>query len=134
MRRLLRCLFVSAGLIALLAISALCQATPRQPGELAWAIHYDPATFDPAKVDEQASALVRYLTGGVLLRLNRQTQEPEPQLAESFQVSAEGTSMAPFCVSAYCAKAEAAESSMKRLENPGTVWDIFLHALRTSAF
>jgi peptide/nickel transport system substrate-binding protein len=93
MRRLLRCLFVSAGLIALLAISALCQATPRQPGELAWAIHYDPATFDPAKVDEQASALVRYLTGGVLLRLNRQTQEPEPQLAESFQVSAEGTSI-----------------------------------------
>jgi peptide/nickel transport system substrate-binding protein len=31
------------------------------------------------------------LTGGVLLRLNRQTQEPEPQLAESFHVSAQGT-------------------------------------------
>ena len=72
-------------------ISASGQAAPRQPGELAWAIHYDPKTFDPAKVDEQASELVRYLTGGVLLRLNRQTQEPEPQLAESFHVSAQGT-------------------------------------------
>ena len=39
----------------------------------------------------QASELVRYLTGGVLLRLNRQTQELEPQLAESFSVSPQGT-------------------------------------------
>ena len=58
-------------------------AAPRLPGELAWAIHYDPKTFDPAKVDEQASETVRYLTGGVLLRRNRQTQRLEPQLAES---------------------------------------------------
>ena len=34
---------------------------------------------------------MRYLTGGVLLRLNRQTQEPEPQLAESFHISPNGT-------------------------------------------
>ncbi len=93
MRSLLRSSIVSAGLLALLTISAPCQAAPRLPGELAWAIHYDPKTFDPAKVDEQASELVRYLTGGVLLRLNRQTQEPEPQLAESFQVSPQGTSI-----------------------------------------
>jgi peptide/nickel transport system substrate-binding protein len=95
MRSVLRSSLVSAGLMALLVISepisASGQAAPRQPGELAWPIHYDPKTFDPAKVDEQASELVRYLTGGVLLRLNRQTQEPEPQLAESFHVSAQGT-------------------------------------------
>jgi peptide/nickel transport system substrate-binding protein len=42
-------------------------------------------------VDDEASELVRYLTGGVLLRLNRQTQELEPQLAESYQVSPQGT-------------------------------------------
>jgi len=83
--------FVSAGLIALMTISAAGQAAPRQAGELAWAIHYDPKTFDPAKVDEAGSELVRYLTGGVLLRINRQTQETEPQLAESFQVSPQGT-------------------------------------------
>lgn len=91
MRSLLRSSFVSAGLIALLAVYSLSQAAPRQPGELAWAIHYDPKTFDPAKVDDEASELVRYLTGGVLLRLNRQTQEPEPRLAESFHISAQGT-------------------------------------------
>ena len=85
MRSFLRSSFLTAGLMALLAIFAPCQAAPRQPGELAWAIRYDPKTFDPAKVDEQASELVRYLTGGVLLRLNRQTQELEPQLAESYQ-------------------------------------------------
>jgi peptide/nickel transport system substrate-binding protein len=82
---------VPAGLIVLLAIYAPCQGAPRRPGELAWAIRYDPKTFDPAKVDEQASELVRYLTGGMLLRLNRQTQEAEPQLAESFHVSTQGT-------------------------------------------
>ena len=82
-----------AGVMGLLAISAPCQGARRQPGELAWAIHYDPKTFDPAKVDEQASELVRYLTGGVLLRVNRQTQQPEPQLAESFHVSPQGTSI-----------------------------------------
>jgi len=91
MRSLLRSSLLSASLMALLTVSAPCQAAPRQPGELAWTIHYDPKTFDPAKVDEQASELVRYLTGGVLLRLNRQTQEPEPQLAESFRVSPQGT-------------------------------------------
>jgi peptide/nickel transport system substrate-binding protein len=85
-----RSFFLSAGLAAFAAISGTCQAAPRQPGEIAWAIHYDPKTFDPAKVDEQASELVRYLTGGVLFRLNRQTQEPEPQLAESFRVSDQG--------------------------------------------
>jgi peptide/nickel transport system substrate-binding protein len=90
-RSLLRCFLASLILSPLVAIHALCQATPRQQGEIAWAIHYDPNTFDPAKVDDQASELVRYLTGGVLLRLNRQTEEPEPQLAESFRVSLQGT-------------------------------------------
>jgi peptide/nickel transport system substrate-binding protein len=80
-----------AGMLALAAIHAPCQGTSRQPGELALAIHYDPKTFDPAKVDDQASELVRYLTGGVLLRVNRQTQEAEPQLAESFHLSPDGT-------------------------------------------
>jgi len=91
MRSLLRTSFMSAALVALTAVSAPCQAAPRLAGELVWAIHYDPKTFDPAKVDDQASELVRYLTGGVLLRLNRQTQALEPQLAESYSVSPQGT-------------------------------------------
>jgi peptide/nickel transport system substrate-binding protein len=91
MRSLLRSSFVSAALVALTAVTAPCQAAPRLTGELAWAIHYDPKTFDPAKVDDQASELVRYLTGGVLLRLNRQTQALDPQLAQSYSVSPQGT-------------------------------------------
>ena len=87
MRNFLCSIFLLTGM----TIAAFPQAAPRQPGELAWAIHYDPSTFDPVKVDDQVSDLVRYLTGGVLLRFNRQTQQVEPQLAESFQLSPQGT-------------------------------------------
>lgn len=66
------------------------QATPRLAGELAWTIGYDPKTFDPAKVDDQESEMVRYLTAGVLLRFNRSTQQIEPWLAESWSVSPDG--------------------------------------------
>src|ERR1700721_1679894 len=79
--------------VALIAASAAAcagQAAPRLPGELAWTIGYDPKTFDPAKVDDQESELVRYLTGGVLLRFNRSTQKVEPQLAESWSLSPDG--------------------------------------------
>ncbi len=71
---------------------ALLAQNPSVPhgGEISWAIGYDPKTFDPAKVDDQASELIRYLTGGVLLRLNRSTQQVEPALAESWQLSPDG--------------------------------------------
>ncbi len=71
---------------------SLAAQNPSMPrgGEISWAIGYDPKTFDPAKVDDQASELIRYLTGGVLLRLNRSTQQIEPALAESLQVSPDG--------------------------------------------
>ncbi len=67
-----------------------CADVPKLPGELAWSIRYDPKTLDPAKVDEQASEMVRYLTGGVLVRINRQTQQPEPELASSWSLSTDG--------------------------------------------
>ena len=66
------------------------QAAPRLPGELAWTIGYDPKTFDPAKVDDLESETVRYLTAGVLLRFNRLTQQVEPQLAQSWNLSPDG--------------------------------------------
>ena len=91
MPRLFPSYLASVAIAAMLAVSALCQSVSRSAGELVWAIHYDPKTFDPAKVDDQASELVRYLTGGVLMRFNRRTQELEPQLAESLHISSDGT-------------------------------------------
>lgn len=77
-------------LTATLTIACAGQAAPRLPGELAWTIGSDPKTFDPAKVDDQWSEQIRYLTGGVLLRFNRLSQSVEPQLAESWKLAVDG--------------------------------------------
>src|ERR1035437_8109930 len=58
--------------------------------ELRFCLRSDPKTFDPILVDDDASETVRYLTGGVLLRMNRQTQALEPELAQSWKVSKDG--------------------------------------------
>jgi peptide/nickel transport system substrate-binding protein len=61
-----------------------------QGGELRFCLHTEPKTFDPLKVEDDASVSIRYLTGGVLVRLNRQTQALEPELAQSWKVSKDG--------------------------------------------
>ena len=59
-------------------------------GELRFCLHHESKTFDPLKVEDDASVTIRYLTGGVLLRMNRQTQALEPELAQSWKVSKDG--------------------------------------------
>ena len=83
---------VSFAAILAVTLIAKCaaQAAQRLPGELAWTIGYDPKTFDPAKVDDLDSETIRYLTAGVLLRVNRLTQTVEPQLAQSWDLSPDG--------------------------------------------
>jgi peptide/nickel transport system substrate-binding protein len=90
--RLFECRFICAFILLAATLTKTCaaQAAPRRPGELAWTIGYDPKTFDPAKVDDQESELVRYLTAGVLLRFNRYTQQVEPGLAENWTASLDG--------------------------------------------
>jgi peptide/nickel transport system substrate-binding protein len=61
-----------------------------QGGELRFCLRMEPKTFDPLKVEDEASFAVRYLTGGTLVRINRQTQELEPELASSWKVSKDG--------------------------------------------
>src|SRR5579872_3393357 len=56
-------------------------------GTLRFCLRSEPKTFDPLKVEDDASVAVRYLTGGVLVRLNRQTQALEPELAQSWRIS-----------------------------------------------
>ena len=63
------------------------------PSELHFAIAGDPKTFDALQVAESHSETVRYLTGGVLIRVNRTTSKPEPELAESWTVPPDGKSI-----------------------------------------
>src|SRR5215813_8358801 len=72
---------LSVGLLASLAFAQ---------GQLRFCLRSEPKTFDPLKVEDDASVAVRYLTGGVLVRLNRQTQALEPELAQSWKVSKDG--------------------------------------------
>ncbi len=79
-----------------IAVTVIClgyllgQAVAQGGGELRFCLRTEPKTFDPLKVEDESSAAVRYLTGGVLVRVNRQTQELEPELAQSWKVSKDG--------------------------------------------
>ncbi len=70
------------------AFSALSMA--QFGGELRFCLRADPKTFDPLQVEDDASETVRYITGGVLLRVNRKTQELVPELATSWKVDRQG--------------------------------------------
>jgi peptide/nickel transport system substrate-binding protein len=69
---------------------AFAQAAMAQGVQLSWAIHYDPKTFDPALVSDEASETVRALTAGALIRVDRRTLQPVPQLADHLTVSKDG--------------------------------------------
>jgi len=62
-------------------------ATAQTGGQLRFCLHSEPKTFNPVLMQDDSSETVRYLTGGVLMRLNRQTQELEPELATSWKIS-----------------------------------------------
>ncbi len=76
-------LFVS---VALLVSAAVAQSG----SELRFCLRNEPKTFNPLLVEDDASETVRYLTGGVLIRANRQTQQLEPELAVSWKLSKDG--------------------------------------------
>ena len=76
-------------LLLLLSLSAFAQSG----GELRFYVHSDPKTFDPLLVADDASETIRYLTGGVLVRVNRRTQQAEPELATSWTISRDGRSV-----------------------------------------
>jgi peptide/nickel transport system substrate-binding protein len=77
--------------IAALLILPLYQASPAQPQtELRFCLHAEPKTFDPQLVDDGSSETIRYLTGGVLIRVNRKTQQLTPELATSWEVNRAG--------------------------------------------
>ena len=70
-------------LVSLFTIGALAQSG----GELHFCLRSEPKTFNPLLAADDASETVRYLTGGVLVRVNRLTQDLEPGLATAWKVS-----------------------------------------------
>ena len=76
------------GNLALLILVALAPPVGAQTGgELHFCLHGEPKTFNPVLVDDEPSENIRYLTGGVLIRLNRQSQALESALATSWTIS-----------------------------------------------
>ncbi len=63
-------------------------------GELRFCVRAEPKTFNPVMVADDASETIRYLTGGVLMRMNRLTQTMEPELATAWQISKDGRTIA----------------------------------------
>ena len=70
--------------LALVPRPAVCQS------ELRFVLHSEPKTFNPLLVEDDASESIRYLTGGVLIRVNRLTQEMSPELATHWKLSKDG--------------------------------------------
>jgi peptide/nickel transport system substrate-binding protein len=81
--------------LVVLAFSASCcllisSARAQSGGELRFSLKSEPKTFDPMLADDDSSETVRYLTTGYLIRLNRQNQQLQPELATSWKVSNAG--------------------------------------------
>ena len=76
--------------LAILLFVALLPAAGFCGDELRFYLRSEPKTFNPAMVADDSSETIRYLTGGVLLRLNRETQQLQPELAQSWTVSKDG--------------------------------------------
>jgi len=81
---------------ALTLLLAACRPAAQNivPKQLRFAIPGDPPTFDPLVVNESNAGAIRDLTSGYLLRIDRVTDEPQPDLAESWQVKDGGRAIA----------------------------------------
>src|SRR5439155_5122940 len=78
--------FVLLIFVALLACNALAQSG----GELRFCLRSEPKTLNPLLMSDDSSETIRYLTGGVLLRVNRLSQQLEPELATTWKVTNAG--------------------------------------------
>jgi peptide/nickel transport system substrate-binding protein len=62
-------------------------------GQLRFVLHDEPKTTDPLLAADEPAVAIGYLTEGVLIRVNRLTQKPEPELATSWKVSKDSTTI-----------------------------------------
>ena len=89
-QRTVQQLLLSSLIVSFALLSFAASAFGQNGGELRFCLRSEPKTFDPLLVDDDSSLSIRYLTGGVLARVNRHTQELEPELAESWKISKDG--------------------------------------------
>jgi len=82
--------FLKSLSVLFFCFALLVPAHAQGGGELRFCLRNEPKTFDPLLVDDDSSLSIRYLTGGVLIRANRKTQQLEPELAESWHLSRDG--------------------------------------------
>src|SRR5258707_12218540 len=79
-------LYLLSAMVLLGCVSMVAQGG----GELRFCLRSEPKTFNPLLVEDEASETIRYLTGGVLVRVNRLTLKAEPDLATSWKGSEGG--------------------------------------------
>jgi len=72
-------------LLTLIAFGTTCVA--QSGGELRFCLRSEPKTLNPLLAADDASETIRYMTGGVLVRVNRLTQDVEPDLATSWKIT-----------------------------------------------
>ena len=72
--------------LLLLTLAITSSAALAQGGELRLCLNAEPKTLNPLLVQDNESESVRYLTGGVLVRMNRVTQKPQAELATEWKV------------------------------------------------
>lgn len=76
--------------LILLSALAITAYAAQWGGELRFCLRSELRTFNPVLVDDSASETVRYLTGGVLVRVDRLTQQLTPELATSWRMEKNG--------------------------------------------
>jgi peptide/nickel transport system substrate-binding protein len=85
----MKCRVLAFSLLSFVLASVLAHGQ----SQLRFCLGAEPKTLNPLLVADEPSETVRYLTGGVLVRLNRMTQQLEPALATSWKVSGNGSTI-----------------------------------------
>jgi len=76
----------ATAVLVLLSLLSACAGTAQQ-SELRFILRSEPKTLNPLQVEDEFSELIRYLTGGFLVRINRATQVIVPELCETANLS-----------------------------------------------
>ena len=70
--------------------AALALPLAGEGGTLRLCLRSEPRSLHPLEAAEESAETVRYLTSGMLVRINRQTQRAEPELARSWKITEGG--------------------------------------------